>query len=168
MQDGSEEYQRSDGLALPQLFLVMRSPRKTLPGREWQYIEHQCGGIACHQKKFFGTPVVPRGKIALGLAHISEHLYASEIGAFGTGLDDVLQYREMLLDLGLDCQYSYTDLEEGYYPIDLPEDLSSILDEELPKDLDDLIDWDKEHGHLGKMLGIIGRWSLVWISQNSD
>ena len=157
------------GLQIPSLFLVMKGQRKTVPGREWFHIRQQCAGIACLQHEFYGTPVTPRGKIALGLARISEHFYDTSMGTFGITMDDALEYRAMLNQLGLDCNHEFSKLAEGYYPIDLPSNLGEILeDEELPDDLDQLIDWEAEGGGVYQLMGIIGRWSLVWLSQNSD
>ena len=157
------------GLKLPSLFLVMKGTRVPTDEREWFKVSHQCGGLACLHHEFYGTPVIPAGKIALGLARISEHFYDSSLGAFGTSLDDILEYRSMLNELGLDCNREFSNLVESYYPIDLPADPNSFLeDENLPEDLDSLIDWDAEGGEQYRLLGIINRWSLVWVSQNSD
>ena len=153
---------------LPQLFLVMNRPRQTVPGRKWYAVRHQCAGVACQQQEFYGTPVAPSGKVAMALTQMSQQFYGSEIGALGTNLDDILEYRAMLQAVDLDCKYTYPKMVEGFYPIDLPEHLDNYLEEQLPAELDDLIDWDAEGGGLGRMVGFIGRWSLVWVSPNSD
>lgn len=154
-------------LPLPQLFLVCRTDVVGLPSRDWYHLDHQTGGISCHRKVFYGTPLQPNGKVAMGLAQLSEYYYYSNLSCWGLALDEAVEYQERLKKLGLDCQYGWKDLQEGYYPIDLPDNLSEFVEDELPEDLDDLLDW-RGHQPIAKIFGIVGRWSLAWVSTNSD
>jgi len=158
-------------LLLPQLFLVCNSGpvghSEGQWGRQWYSLSHQSAGIACQHVEFYGTPVQPNGKTALGLAQISEEFYGSNIAGFGLHLSEAQEYQARLQSLGLDCDRTFAQLKEGYYPIDLPQDLNSFIEDQLPEELDDLLDW-KGQSELAKMVGILNRWQLAWVSNNSD
>ena len=158
-------------LELPQLMLVFKSGALGLNtgqwAREWHSLSHQTSGVACRHVDFYGTPLQPNGKTALGLAQLSESMYGSNLACFGLQLSEVNDYQKRLQALGLSCENTFKDLQEGYYPIDMPESLNEFVEDSLPQDLDDLLDWEGQH-EIAKMIGILNRWQLAWISTNSD
>lgn len=165
------------GLTLPLLVLGVRvkdwefkdeenaRDYKFAKTRTWHRIVHQTAGLACHQKHLTGTIITPKtGEVAMGLSGIATEWYDSNVGIGGASLENILKYRESLLKIGLDCNYSYPDFEEGFYPID-PEYARQISAEPLPSNLDDLIEWDSG---LSRAIGSINRWGLWVLGPNSD
>lgn len=167
-------YLDEHGLAEPLLLLTLRHPGRYRPtdARSWYAIRHQCAGHACRQRDLFGTPLTPRGAIAMGLAQLANRWEWSDCGMWGLALDEVERYRAELRALGLDCNQSFAELLEGYYPIDLPERLSELVEDELPEDLDELIAWEhpagSRHGALERAFGSLNRFGLVLLGPNCD
>jgi hypothetical protein len=132
-------------------------------------IYHQTSGIACNHIKLHAIVLRPKPLVMAGMQLIEKHWYESNMGCFGTSLDEVLFYRMQLKDLihpRADCNTSYVDLVEGAYPIDL--DMSvirEICDDDLPDSLDDLLEFETG---LSRSMGSVGRWSCFILAENSD
>lgn len=101
---------------------------------------------------------------------LSDAWLESDAGCFGVPLDEVLKYREQLkalFGLGVDCNQSYQDFEEGIYPIDCsPEALKALCEDDLPEELDDLIEFGDNK--FARFCGFVGRWSLFVLGENCD
>lgn len=136
---------------------------------EFEFIDHQTGGIACHHPGLLGRalPVAHTTRIAMEALH--SRWYGSNCGAlFGANLKEIIKYESDIYELlGVSCNNSFNDLEEGYYPIDI-EEAQKLTTEKLPEDLDDWIEWTGPENSIFKNLGAIGRWSLRIYGENSD
>jgi len=133
---------------LPVLVLALdreyktRPEYRTLPGRKWLHVVHQTAGHSCHQHYMLGTILRPRKKVLAGMKHIDDFWLDTDSGSCGSPtLDEVNTYRIQLRSLlGVDCQRSYQQMEEGFYPIDLDTDtLEKLTSERFPKELDRLL-----------------------------
>jgi hypothetical protein len=157
------------GHELPQLVLACSAWEQPAfkQGHEWVALAHQCGGLACHHRHLLGTLLEISPSAREGIERICSHWYDSQLGAFGALLDDVELYRSQLRDwLGVECNRSYGELEEAFYPVDCtPEALARLSSERLPENLDALVEWDSDLERLG---GSFGRWGLYILGSNSD
>lgn len=82
-------------------------------------------------------------------------------------MDDLVAYRAALRELlGVDCNVSYGDLREAVYPVDVtPKHLRHLTGDGLPADLDELLVF----GNPGaQVMGMLNRWRLWIVTQNSD
>lgn len=169
-----EDFKYSDqlGLTLPQLVLGievtgrMDRTYKFKPGRAWIKLAHQTAGYACHQRYMLATILKPKSvEVLQNMQRLARMWDGSQAGCFGNSLDSVIKYRNDLKALfGADCNTCFQDLEEGFYAIDL-DDMPKLIDDDLPDELDDLVDWESGWG---RAIGCVGRWSLCLISENSD
>lgn len=168
------EYRYLDelGLSEPVLLLVYRGDHQLVEGRTWHHIRHQCAGNACRQRDIMGTVLTPRGTVAMGLAQLAARWEGSLCGMWNLRLEDVVRYQGDLQALGLDCEEEFSDLLEGYYPIDMPESLTDIIEDDLPDDLDEMIAWENppnsSRGALERLFGAFRRWQLVLLGPNCD
>jgi hypothetical protein len=137
------------------------------PGREFRLIEHQTAGHACHHHLLWITELAPRDEVRIALKDIAGHYLDSDMGCWGVRLDQILEYRARISAvLNADCNDSYLDLEEGIYPIDCTaENLNRLCSDELPKDLDELIEFKDE---FDRVCGSVGRWKLLLLGENCD
>jgi hypothetical protein len=136
------------------------------PGKEWHKIAHQSAGLGCHQHYLIGTFLKPRSLlVAGGMQHLTKKWLGTNTGVGKISLQEIKNYHNDLVSIfAADCNHSFRDLNEGYYPIDL-EYISRFTDEELPKNLDDLIIWKdgfQRAAHAGKL------FNLVVLGPNSD
>jgi hypothetical protein len=156
------------GLKFPLLVLAIHHSDHlpTLPD-DFKPMMHQTGGIACHQHKFWGKVLDVRPTVKFRMEALGSRWYGSNAGVFGATLDELNRYREDIKELfGADCNYSYTAFEEGIYPLDVtPEILQELCDDNLPADLDKLIQWDTP---MQQFLGSMNRWKLYILVENSD
>lgn len=173
-----EQFRASDtlGIALPQLILAIEPDWRTLsqgdardyqfkPSREWLKIEHQTGGHRCNQRLLIATLLTPKtSEIVKGITELARKWYDSQVGDHRS-LDSLIDYRTDLKELlGADCNLSYSKTEKGLYAIDL-KFLSHLAVDALPKDLDDLIEFQSGWE---RAAGSIGRFGLYIMSKNSD
>ena len=134
------EYDRLDMSELPCLVLSFMGPRKVNNIRQWQHLYHQTSGHACNQFHVFGTILHPNGILLRKMIEISSRWFNSQAGMLSTSIDDVLEYRNMLLDLDLDCTTSYIDFSEGVYPIDVTPKLFELIEDDITIELDNLFE----------------------------
>lgn len=140
---------------------------KFKPGREWEFIEHQTAGHACHHESLMATKLIPKLSVESAMKELSDKWLESDAGVWGVSLKQIVEYNDDLKRLfGAQCQGCHTYFQEAYYPVDI-EYLPLLTDEALPKDLDDLIEW-KWKDDIDKTIGMIGRWSLVILGENCD
>ena len=138
---------------------------KFQPGRDWLKIAHQTGGHACHQHYLVGTILQPKSvEVLQKLTRLQQKWLGTDCGCFGVALDDLYTYRKDLNEMGLDCQSCYRDFEEGFFPVDSV-GLPLLTNDVLPKDLDELIDFESG---FDRMCGCIGRWHLQLLGENGD
>lgn len=156
----------------PRLILAIK-PRTTPSNfelddsREWHHILHQTSGHACGTLDVVCTFLEPRPNVLAVMNEIDRTWYDTDLGAWSTPLDDVVKYRQILNEkLGVDCNRSYTELEEAVYPIDCSaENLRKLCVDQLPDDLESLLKFDRE---LDRMMGMIDRWKIYIIGENCD
>jgi hypothetical protein len=132
-------------------------------------IYHQTSGLACNHIKLHAIVLKPKPLVLAAMQLIERHWFESNMGCFGTSLEEVLFYRMQLKDLvhpRADCNVTYIDLVEGAYPIDL--DMSVIrdlCDDDLPDNLDDLLEFESP---FSRSMGSVGRWRCFILAENSD
>ena len=170
-----EEYKFLDdayNLDLPVLVLAITQRLDYLqhfnfkPIRQWLKIQHQTAGYACHQVYMDATILTPREPEKL---HILNREYSDScINMWGLTLECAITYRQRINELfGVDCNEIFQYLEEGIYPIDATqENLKKLSKDHLPKNLDNLIDWEGKKWE--KMCGCIGRWQIYVLGDNCD
>lgn len=135
--------------------------------RRWLHLRHQSGGMNCTQVELVATELTPRPEREAGLLRLSLRFYDSNLAGWGTTVDDLVTYRAALRELlGVDANLSYGDLREAIYPVDVTaEHLRHLTGDELPADLDELLVFDHP---AARAMGMLNRWRLWIITQNSD
>lgn len=136
------------------------------PRRQWLHLQHQTAGNACHQVFLDATILEPRHYEKINA--LAKDYDDSCLNMWGLTIDTIIEYRERLNELlGVDCNMTFSMLEEGIYPIDATtENIKKLCKDRLPKDLDNLIDWSGNE--IGKLAGCIGRWHLFILGENCD
>ena len=158
------------GVTLPQLVLAVNyydpDKIKFAPTRKWLRIAHQTAGHGCHQHYMVGT-ILTMTHTAEEIARaLNETWLESDCGVFGVTMNELENYRAQLRGYGLDCNLSYPKFEEAIYPIDCtPDALKKLASDELPEDLDTLLEFE---GDLDKLCGMIGRWELFILGETCD
>jgi len=149
---------------LPALVLAAHCNYAFTNGREWLSIIHQTAGHACNQHYMTGTILQPRPEIVDKIKQINDHWLHSNCGAWGVRLDEILEYRNQLKGLlGVDCNHSHRDFEEGLYPIDCSSEVvRKLASDNIPDNLDDFIKWDP--GEICKHAS----WNLYILGINCD
>lgn len=165
------------GLTLPSLILGMEIDPRSFgsdyppkrppfyPDRTWVALSHETSGAARRPRYLLATVLTPTPAAALGMARLSEARTGSAIGVGGVSLVDVIAYRDDVRRLlGAEVERCYGALTEGYYPLDA-EYAAKLTTDELPAQLDDLVDWKDG---VERACGCIGRWRLVILGRNES
>jgi hypothetical protein len=142
--------------------------QRILDDKRWVLFNHQSAGIACHHPYFLGKAYQLNDKGEALEQELSEKWFDTSLGAFGVSLSELVEYRDVLKrhDDKLNCESSYTELEEAVYPLDFDhENINSLIVGEVEKDPDELVLWKPK---LEQVLGCIGRWGAWIITENSD
>jgi len=186
------EYKWAVDLGLPLLVLATDEPHKFTGARKWEAIYHQTGGPACHKKYMMATVLQPRQELEGRIWKLTETWRRTDTGAWMVTLESINRYNAQLQELfGVDCKTSYGNFQEGIYPIDItPDSLRKLTAEELPKNLNNLVDWkgetkehlqkkfpDKEFDKLepnvqkqliglSEFAGCMARWNLYILGHN--
>lgn len=162
-----EKFQYFDDFNLPLLVLTTEPKYNFNNKKEWLKIAHQTAGLACHNHYFNGTIIEPKKNVEKAMEKISDYWYDSNAGLFGISLDEILIYRKQLINLlGVDCNNSYKNFEEGLYPIDCSiENIQKLSRYKFTKDLDSLIKFDNKKE---RIFGMLNCFSLYIIGENSD
>ena len=132
-------------------------------GHPWSLLDHQVAGIACRHVQFVGRRVQLEPETELGFRRIASYWYDQQVSWGLPSLETLMEYREQLQRLGLDCNSSntYRHLTEGFYPVDLNQDVIDRLC--LPPfPLDSLLGEPPPYG------GLSDRAILAVIAPNSD
>jgi len=136
--------------------------------REWKLVAHQMAGISCNQKYMYATELTPRNStVRRNIKKITEHWLNTDVGTFGSNLIEVNEFNDQLSRFfDVQCNISYLDFQEAYYPIDCTHDnIKKMTNAELPKNLNDLIIWQRDHSAI---FGSIDRWKLLILGKNGD
>ncbi len=126
----------------------------------------QTAGYACLHHYFDVVLLKPREPVKVKA--ISKMYLDSCMGMWGRPpLQSMNEYNETLRELlGVSCELTCHELEEGLYPIDLTQEhIKHLCTNRLPKDLDNLIEWD---GSWDRMCGSFNRWGLYILGENCD
>jgi hypothetical protein len=143
-------------------------PRRYRAKKKYDFkcIVHQTAGHGCHQQYVYGMILKPKKLPEMEL--LARNYYASEIGCYSQSLNDIIKYRDTLDRLfGVDCNYTYREFEEGFYPIDFSkENLEKLaVDAASIPDPDSMIAWKES---FDRVVGCIGRWGLFILGENCD
>lgn len=94
---------------------------------DWRLVVHETGGIWQEPRRALVRylAVNERGR---SIAHrIARHMAGTNISARFALFDQLNEYRNLLNDVGLDCNEHVRCLAEAFYPIDLAEEVTSIF-----------------------------------------
>jgi len=153
----------------PVLVLALSHPPRGQLKRPMTSVYHQCGGISCNHMTMLALPLTPRPRMLAAMQLIEKHWFDSCMGVFRTTLDEIMIYRSQLKTLvhpDADCNDTYSDLQEAVYPIDVDmRVIRELCEDDLPDNLDDLIQFDSD---LQRALGMVGRWKCYILTENSD
>ncbi len=165
------------GVPLPQLILGIRIPPGAFngdyplrtysfkPGRTWLNLAHETAGTAKKQRCWFATLLTPKATVSLALRALCDSHVSGDLGAWGCSLDELIEYRAKLKALlAVDCNQSHRFVEKGALPIDVEYVRRLVLDD-LPTDLDELINWDSG---IDRARNCVGRWDLTVLGPNGD
>jgi hypothetical protein len=168
----SDEYWVKEGHPLLVLAILRGAEgrKQFVPsGHPFIHIFHQTAGIACHHVDMDAIVLTPKPRVFAAMQLIEKHWFESCAGAFGTSLDELNMYRMQLKTLvhpDLDCNQSYTHMEEGIYPVDVDVRLlRELVEEDLPDDLDSMLTFESD---LRRCIGMVGRWKCFMLAENSD
>ena len=131
--------------------------------RKWLKIAHQTAGLCCYQHYLIGTLLKPREEIKREMQEINDFWFDSQEHQ-PAKLVSIKVYQQYLRKwLNVDCNRSYHELEEAYYPIDCTEEnLKQLCSDKLPKALDDWLVKPKDKYCYTK------NWELLILGGNSD
>lgn len=97
------------------------------PTKDWTFIVHETGGIWQEAKQFLVLKLQP-SENGLQIAHqIARHMAESNISARFAEFDQLIAYRRLLNEHGLDCNDHIQGLAEAYYPIDATDEALTIF-----------------------------------------
>ena len=135
--------------------------------KRWKMVAHQTAGLACHQVYMYATELKPKEKFVTGIEDLTNYWLDSNVGVFGATLEELNTYNHQLKEaFDVDCNFSHGYFEEAIYPIDYTsENIKKLTNAKLPKQLDDLVEWESD---LDKVFGGIGRWNLFILGENCD
>jgi hypothetical protein len=127
-----------DDEALPQLVLYLTPEEKvTLKNpEEWTNLYHQTGGYACTHQLLKAKFLKLKPQYEEFFKKLNKD-YVDSLIMSPPNFNDAKTYQEKLESVGLSANHTYTQLEEGFYPIDI-EYLQEITSELLPQNLDEL------------------------------
>lgn len=146
---------------------------------EWNLIRHQTAGIFCHQVRLFGR-VFPVKKELLGSLYRLDKKYYNSLVMNGKGfgkstsLKALNEYNTFLNDeLGVTCEHDYTELEEGFYPIDsTPKNLETLTGIQIKDFTEEFIKKPQETGTINDLFNMSyyfnTKWILAVLGENSD
>lgn len=93
----------------------------------WMLVAHETGGIWQEAKKA-AVRKLALAEAGLQIIHaIARSMAESNLGAAYASFDQLIGYREVLNQHGLDCNHHIQGITEGFYPIDLDEEALAIL-----------------------------------------
>jgi hypothetical protein len=108
------------------------APRFKSPS-SWKLLFHQTAGYACHHRYLYAQFLSPKPAIKkLGKTLLNK--YNDSLIAQPVSLTTANEYNALLSEFGLTANWSYTRLEEGFYPIDI-ECINKVSTQKFSKDL---------------------------------
>lgn len=111
------------------------------PSPDWTFLLHETGGIWEERQRLLARRL-EIGASGVAVAHsIGRAMAQSNRSAAFAELDELIEYRGLLNQFGLDCNHHIQAMSEGFYPIDLTEEAWAILD--IVDDVGDLGDIDE-------------------------
>lgn len=104
---------------------------------KWVKLFHQTGGHACTHHQMYARFLKPKKEIE-PLFDLLMELYNDSCLYSPPSLEVATGYETLLKEFGLSANSSYSELEEGFYPLDI-DCLSKVTSEKFPKDLNKLV-----------------------------
>lgn len=132
---------------------------------KWVPLFHQTAGYACHHLYFHALFLKPKKNILPLMDELELNWEESCVYA-PPSLKTANKYQKLLETYGLSANHTYSELQEGFYPIDigfLPKVTASVY----PKRLEELIQKPKRKkpSFLDKLPH---HWGLAILGQNCD
>jgi len=133
---------------------------------KFEPIIHQCAGVGCHHRYLYIHKLEFKSKKLAFLAKkLHKFYFGTSLGCFGPQLDNLVKYDKNLKELfGMGCNYTWSELQEAIYPIDI-DWLHKVTKTVLPHNLDDLLVFDNK---CESLCGSYNRWKLLILAENSD
>ena len=143
----------------------LRKGEKMVDKTRWVNLFHQTAGYACHHLYFQALFLDPKKEILPLMKILNEEWEESCISA-PPCLQTAIKYEKVLSEYGLSANYSYSGLQEGFYPIDM-ECLSKVTTSVDPLKLEELI--RRPRRKKPSMLDSLPhQWGLAILGQNCD
>ena len=171
---------------LPQLVLAVevKPEHNELPecsrpqfntSRTWYPICHKTAGNGCYSRYLWATLLEPRPDVLRGLFTLNNRYKGSLCGWLSRpSFDSLVAYRKSIQSLvhpHANCNRTYQDLAEAFYPFDL-DCLNLLSSETLPEDLDTLLEPQPELLDPLDLLSLLPnyspKWKLLMLGQNCD
>lgn len=111
---------------------IIPQPKFKAPSK-WKLIFHQTAGFACNHRYLHARFLQPRPSLAK-LGKVLLEKYNDSLISQPVELSTANEYNNLLASFGLTANRSYTNLEEGFYPIDI-ECLPKVTSEKFSKNL---------------------------------
>lgn len=94
---------------------------------DWRLVVHETGGIWQEPRRVL-VRHIPLNECGRSISHrIARHMAGTNVSARFASFDQLAEYRNLLNDVGLDCNQHVRCLAEAFYPIDLAEEVFWIL-----------------------------------------
>jgi hypothetical protein len=134
------------------------------PEYNFKPYEHISSGYTCSTHKLFIKILNPTPNAQKLIEFLNKEYYHSCFIEEHVPLDEIIKYQLHLKLFDLDCVGSYINFQEAMYPIDC-EYIHKLTTDDLPENLDDMVNWEKP---INQMCGMVGRWKLYVLTENSD
>ena len=104
---------------VPVLAFFDQVPIRILTSIPWQLVEHQTCGTGNRHPVFVAVALQVHQPIRDAFVEIARKYAGSNLGCYRPPLSAYVEYRDLLVQLGFDCNDSYHYLQEGLYPVDV-------------------------------------------------
>jgi len=131
--------------------------------KKWVKLYHQTAGYACLHMAMWARFLKPKPEISKLMESLAKDWYECCVYP-SASLETINEYETLLGKYGLSCNRSHPNLQEGFYPIDI-ECLTKVTAERFPKNLKDLVIYDK-NDKWAKLWG--PRLGLAILTENCD
>lgn len=105
----------------PDVALILAFPESLPPlssVTDCIFLRHQTSGYRRAEFRCAAVKLAPSPKALLFGVKIATNWHGTAAGIAHTALDELIRYRSLLREQGLDCDHSYSHFAEGVYPID--------------------------------------------------
>lgn len=95
--------------------------------KDWRLVVHETGGIWQEPRRVLVRRLTMNERGSSIALDVARHMAGTNISARFASFDQLNEYRNLLIGVGLDCNEHVRCLAEAFYPIDLAEEVLSIF-----------------------------------------